>query len=357
MKFLLKHVLWVINIGLMALLIMSYLSPWLSPALWWPMAFAGLAAPVLIILNLLFMIFWLISAKLRFLAPGLLLFLGIPYYNRLYQFGKSTMPEEQTHLTVASMNVRGFGYGKEVYVDSIVNELKTDPPDFLCFQEFWKRKYKAGSSLDITNLFKEEFGFYTYRFNGIGKRSEGFGTIVFTKYKAAAHGDFDFGGFTHNGAAWLDAVIAPGDTIRVYSVHLKSNRLGKDEEMNAADITEKEVVVKKSKSIIRRLKDGFLERSNQVDELAQHIAQCPYPVIIAGDFNDTPLSYTYRKLAKGKKDAFSESGKGMGTTYAGPFPSYRIDYILFDKAFKGSHFKTGSHFGSDHRLISTRIYR
>ena len=55
----------------------------------------------------------------------------------------------------------------------------------------------------------------------------------------------------------------------------------------------------------------------------------PYPVIVAGDFNDTPVSYTYRVMRRGLNDAFVEAGYGAGFTYSGKYPPNRIDYILY----------------------------
>ena len=39
---------------------------------------------------------------------------------------------------------------------------------------------------------------------------------------------------------------------------------------------------------------------------------CPYPIIICGDFNDTPVSYAYQQLGDNMIDAFLESGNGIG---------------------------------------------
>jgi endonuclease/exonuclease/phosphatase family metal-dependent hydrolase len=78
-----------------------------------------------------------------------------------------------------------------------------------------------------------------------------------------------------------------------------------------------------------------------------------YPIVVCGDFNDTPVSYAYRKLSKGKKDAFTNSGNGIGTTYA-KMP-LRIDYILHDKKFSSFNYKQHKRELSDHYAISTEL--
>jgi endonuclease/exonuclease/phosphatase family metal-dependent hydrolase len=75
-------------------------------------------------------------------------------------------------------------------------------------------------------------------------------------------------------------------------------------------------------------------------------------VIVAGDFNDTPVSYSYRKIRKGLNDAFVSSGYGAGFTYKGNYPPNRIDYILYDNALECRQFSITKVKYSDHYPIS-----
>jgi endonuclease/exonuclease/phosphatase family metal-dependent hydrolase len=82
-------------------------------------------------------------------------------------------------------------------------------------------------------------------------------------------------------------------------------------------------------TIARKLKKGFEMRVPETFKLRKSLENSPYPVILCGDLNDTPVSYTYRQLIKtGLKDAFTESGRGYGNTYNGYLPKIRIDYIF-----------------------------
>ena len=69
-------------------------------------------------------------------------------------------------------------------------------------------------------------------------------------------------------------------------------------------------------------------RAEQVQEIRNHMEQCPHPIIVSGDFNDVPQSFAYQTIAQGLKDHFQESGRGIGTTFGGSIPFLRIDYIL-----------------------------
>ena len=83
----------------------------------------------------------------------------------------------------------------------------------------------------------------------------------------------------------------------------------------------------------------------------------PFPVIICGDFNDTPLSYTYNKFASNYTDAFRNSSSGLGITYAGKVPAGRIDYIFHSKDLNSSNFTIQKEVYSDHRAINCEVWK
>lgn len=51
------------------------------------------------------------------------------------------------------------------------------------------------------------------------------------------------------------------------------------------------------------------------------------PVILCGDFNDTPGSRTHQKIAQEFTDSWMAAGTGDGFTMPAPKPDKRIDYI------------------------------
>ena len=110
-----------------------------------------------------------------------------------------------------------------------------------------------------------------------------------------------------------------------------------------------------SKNILRRIKRAFIKRSTQTEKIIAHINSCKYPVIICGDFNDTPFSYTYHSFSEKLQDAFMESGSGIGNTYIGNFPSYRIDYIFHSDDFTSSDFQVLPEELSDHYPVSCNL--
>ena len=77
--------------------------------------------------------------------------------------------------------------------------------------------------------------------------------------------------------------------------------------------------------------------------------------LVAGDFNDTPMSFTYNKLRQGRKDSFVEAGRGMGGTYSILRPFIRIDYVLFPEKWTGVKHKVRHLKYSDHYPVEASM--
>ena len=80
-----------------------------------------------------------------------------------------------------------------------------------------------------------------------------------------------------------------------------------------------------------------------------------YPVLLCGDLNDHPLSYSTSELRKGWQDTFEEGGSGWGTTYGGQLPLLRIDYIMADSNFQITHHDVVKTNLSDHYFVEARV--
>ena len=89
----------------------------------------------------------------------------------------------------------------------------------------------------------------------------------------------------------------------------------------------------KLRSIADRFQLNSQIRADQADTISRFVAASPYRVIVCGDFNDVPVSNTYRRMSHRLRDAFREEGRGYSYTYRGFFDMLRIDYILCSKDF------------------------
>ncbi|MFZ6052851.1 endonuclease/exonuclease/phosphatase family protein [Halocola ammonii] len=308
-------------------------------------------------LNLLFLVIWIFKKKWIFLVPLVSVALGLSYHQHFFQILGSEKPESklENSVSVLSYNVRLFNLYHELdhitTRDSVLKILKAESADILCFQEFYYTAKKDG--FDTRNKLLEELDNsyfherYTHEFSG----ERYFGVATFSRYPIVQRGEIPFESDDNNYCIYTD-IDVKGDTIRVFNTHLSSIRFGEEDYRFIANLgEERQELEEGGKRIAQRLITAYKKRQAQVDKIVKNIIRSPYPVVLCGDFNDTPISYTYSVVDEVLLDAFVQSGSGLGRTYNGPFPSFRIDYIWHDKNFESYNFKTLPLELSDHLPI------
>jgi endonuclease/exonuclease/phosphatase family metal-dependent hydrolase len=346
-KFLYK-ILLAVNILFALSLLLSYLAVQISPADFALPAFFGLAYPYLLFINLLLAIAWAILLKYEALISILVIAAGFTHISDYINIGKKSGSKEGT-FKVMSYNLRMFNYFEGQKGNSeikVLSFLKTQQPDILLLQEF----YGTGNAVQKEAAVRKALGGkYFSHMKVIGSGSNGYyGIVTYSKYPIIRKGEI-----IHPASSSLSIfsdVIIEKDTFRVFNNHLQSFRLKKMERSFVEELTdpyEKETLGR-VKNISVSLKKGFVRRAQQAEFVKSHINKSPYHVIVAGDFNDTPVSYSYRRIRKGLNDSFVNSGYGAGFTYKGNYPSNRIDYILFDNSLESKYFEILKVKYSDH---------
>ena len=108
---------------------------------------------------------------------------------------------------------------------------------------------------------------------------------------------------------------------------------------------------------IRMARDSFKARAWQVEQLRTRIDREQQPVLISGDFNSTPNSWTYRQLSSGFQDVFRKAGTGWGATYPFSWPLIRIDFILCSSEWEvvTAMVPSSHHELSDHLPVVARV--
>lgn len=245
----------------------------------------------------------------------------------------SRLPEKRIKLL--SYNVMGFnGMQKENGRNSILTYLKESDADILCLQEY----AASGSSGRLTqNDIERELKAYPYRrIHTVGSgNGKGYTNKIacYSKHPILSARTVNYSS-NYNGCV-LYEVKLDEDTITLISNHLESNKLTKAdkalyEEMLKAP--EKEKMKSNARLLVRKLAEASVLRAPQADSIAKEINSSPHPsVIVCGDFNDTPISYTHRVIAQNLDDAFTQSGRGPGVSYNQNKFYFRIDNILISK--------------------------
>ncbi|MCK9617474.1 MAG: endonuclease/exonuclease/phosphatase family protein [Lentimicrobiaceae bacterium] len=352
------------NLIVIVLLLLSYTASWIPPDRWWAFSFLGIAYPVFFVINVVFVVIWLITSRKKYFLLSLFaLLLGWNHIRSYVSFHSKT-PEEtiSPRLKIMSFNVRMFDLynwenQKNIYTrNSIFDLIKKKDPDILCIQEFFSDSDKKRNFNTLDTLVKLQRAKYAHvdyfkNFN----RLEHWGMVTFSAYPIIKMDRFQFCNSENNYMIYTD-ILYMGDTLRVFNIHFESIRLGKEDLLFVEDVTgntaEKQDITFGTKKIYWKLKAAFQKRAKQAREAVELIKKSPHPVLVCGDFNDTPSSYVYHQMTQQLNDAFVTSGNGLGKTYAGNIPSFRIDYILYDNHFNAYNFQIIKKKFSDHFPVS-----
>jgi endonuclease/exonuclease/phosphatase family metal-dependent hydrolase len=342
--------------------LLSYIAVYISPDDFWIIAFFGISYPIFFLLNFIFIVFWLLFKRKYTLISVIIIVIGINNFFKIVQSNKKyDLKELKDAVKVISFNVRNFdlyNYGKHWEYNftrktKIFSLLKKESPDIVCFQEY---VYDATGKFQTTDTLKKilEAKNAHIVFTSNSRKLNYFGIATFTKFPIVDTGRIEFKTISGNICIYTDVKIK-SDTVRIYNAHFESIRLKPEDYIFAENLAKnpnEHIGIKtNSERILGRLKRAFITRAPQVRLVAEHIKKCPYPLILCGDFNDTPTSYAYYTISANLTDAFVESGNGIGQTYVGIFPSFRIDYIMHGKEFKAYNFETIEEELSDHYPI------
>lgn len=356
-----RLMLWLNYFAIVSLLI-GVFSKYISPEFVWPIAFFGLAFPFLFLINLCFAVYWTIQFRRTALFSILAFVISIPTASKYLQFnvGSDDVPEKSLRITSYNsmlFDLYNWKKNKETR-EKIFTDLAEINSDVYCFQEFYTSEEEGdfNNTDSLTKLLglKEHHVEYTTTL----REKDHWGIATFSKYPIINRGKIMFNTRNNNMCIYSDIVVNK-DTIRIYNVHLQSISFSKKDNDFLNDIkkgNDPEEELEKSKNILRRLKRAFVKRAKQVEAIQLHMKGCKYKIILCGDFNDTPASYTYQQLTTSLKDAFVEQGSGFGKTYAGQWPQFRIDYILLDKKLGCNNYQRAEDTYTDHYPIFADIY-
>jgi endonuclease/exonuclease/phosphatase family metal-dependent hydrolase len=298
-----------------------------------PLAWAGL-----IICGL----FWAFSRSWRAVLPVLTLLAGFWLWPRTiaWHTQRSNLLGQPT-LSLLSFNVQSFNINndKEHFHPSqasrqLINWVISHHATVKCFQEFYQ--YKPQPTLQVIDRLRKAGYVYSASLHPelTEKVFGDIGVITFSKFPILSQGREDFG-FT-NGLVWADIKIG-ADTVRVINVHLQSMgiRVGRV-------VTQKKLegVKQETRSVLGQLRFGFIERKNQVQVVERYVAESPYPVVVTGDFNETPYGVVYERMRQKLRNGFEDGGQGFGFTYNKPPHFIRIDHQFYDPRLTVFDFRT-----------------
>lgn len=354
-----RPLLW-INYIFIILLLLTNLSPVVAPDVFWPMTILGLGMPVLVLINAFFFLLWLVLFK-RYLFYSLLaIILSYSIIGDHIRFNwDSQESSDAASIGIISFNARNLSNtnvnrGDKELRAQIMEYVATQPADIICFQEFQTYPTRGVNSVkNYQNRFNKKH-VYTTQYLQHNTMEFVDLLVMFSKYPIKNSHDFYMDGKSYG--FYVDLEIE-GSIYRVFNLHLESNHFNL---LDYQIFTETEAAFDAKKRnhvlwLLQKLKKYSVKRSYQARTIKTEIEKSPYQVIVVGDFNDTPASYTYQHISSGLTDAFHEKGLGYENTYNGNLPPMRIDYMLFDEAFTVINYHVLKPDFSDHFPLIVRF--
>ena len=310
----------------------------LHPASFPRLSLLPLLFPFIAFVNLLFIPFWLIFKFKRTWLP--LLGCGICYsffWDYCPLNFSENVPEGERHLTLLSFNTHDFGGKKardEQGNNPIANLVYFSNADIICLQE----ASGGGADLKTVKNNMKELGYDNYSHKG---------TVIFSKLPILEADTLSFPTRSNHG---VYAKLFDGkDTILLINNHFESNHLSRimkddyrdaleNHAKNAYEQDIRDTLRRELKPLMRLLAEAAPLRAAQTDTIRNIVLRwLPRPVIVMGDFNETPVSYTLRQLTAHLTNAYSQSGTGTGFTFHEKGFPVRIDHILFNGEYWQSH--------------------
>lgn len=338
------------NILLVVITIISYFASYVNPQTIWWASLLGMGFPLLLIGNTLALILFAFLRMRTAWLNALCLLFGVFSFQKMVAFSSTAnTTKRDSTFTIVTYNPNFFqGHpstprlSDDEFIDVYLQELQLLEGDIICFQEGTrlldqgkKGEIKLAETLDLP---------YNHSWSGVR---------IYSKYPILNKEVV----MTNKSNAAIFADIKLGAAIfRVYNVHFASIGISpvlqkvSDEGDLQSEETKSDIV-----SIVKAMKLAAIERGRQVEIVKKHMAGSPYPIIVCGDFNDTPFSYTYNQMSEGLQDSFVEKGDGLGITYNGPIPGLRIDFILAHPTFSIMTHQVHPFLLSDHYAVSSTI--
>lgn len=339
-----------------ALLLLSFLSVVADPAKAWFFTIFGLLFIPLFIVNLILFVWALKRRSKSFVIPVIALLPSIFFIGAYFQFPSSSRPsmpsDEESAVRIVTYNVGRFmqpdkkkvAGGRKACSDSVRSFLASQDADIICLQEFYASDLKEVQSFakGIGKGYRPEY----YLFKG---RYGYYGNVTFSRMKARDKGVVKFED-SANLAIYTD-YSAGGRTFRVYNCHFESYNISMSGILRSVRRQDREAL----KETEHKMRRGITRRPRQVNQVMENISKSPVPAFVCGDFNDSPMSYTYYRLSKGRDDSFRKAGEWFGSTFSFLWPLLRIDYVLLPHQFEALSHRTPHKPYSDHYPVVAEV--
>lgn len=295
-------------------------------------AVLGIFFPIFLAINVLFLVFWLFFYRRAALLPMATL---IACYFPVRTYIGINMPSDppKNAIKVMSYNVLNF-HGMQ---DSPTDEHKEKIVDFLINSDCNIICLQEANEKSLTEHGRERLR-KAYPYHHIDVKPGQMNAMsLYSKYEIIWSDTIAYESVANISVAYI-LKTELGKTL-VINNHLESNRLSPSDRNNVRNMVSGEMAVdsvgKESRSLFAKLTESALIRNHQAKAVARFVeSHGDMPVILCGDFNETPISFNHKMMGKNLTDCFVESGIGPGWSYCHSGMRVRIDNIMCSSHFE-----------------------
>ena len=338
------------NVATVVMMLLAGFSDRLNPAEHPLLSTMGMSFPFLLFVNLAFLFFWLIF-KWRMMWITVLGYVCAYVPINIYMPLNTSQEIPDGALKLISYNVCTYGgnFKYEQGFETVLKYLKEQKPDIICVQEdvdTWRRyvfqEYEKQWAYNDTMVIVNT----PQSLNALG---------IHTRFPIIKRERIEYSSLANGSAAWWLKV--EDDTLIVVNNHFESCHLNSDDRTQYRQIIKGELprdsARAESKLLLIKLAEANAIRSGQIRTVLRYVEEhCQYPIIVCGDFNDNPISYSRHAMAERLTDCFQETGRGIGLSYNQKAFSLRIDHIFCSEQLQPFNCKVDDEMdASDHYPI------
>lgn len=319
---------------LMLVTSLSFLALYVSPQTFVFFQWIGVILPMLLFCNLFVLVIAWWKRSWYGICPIIAILANFHYYPHKYQIHR---PEEGYlgEIKFATYNVHEF---KMIYnlssMEQIAAYFTTNQVNTICLQEVPADCTEA----DLKQIFSSMP--YVVTTGGQGQYDQ---LAILSKYPLDSISTISFP--ERPNCALMADMTVNNQKIRIANFHLQTTNWN---QVKGTLLYQQDTRASWTDAL-GTISNNFKFRGRQVDYLKRLLDRSPYPLIVSGDFNNTPVSYGYKTIKGDLEDAYREAGNGYGYTYRYFMKLFRIDFVFYSGAkFNAKNYRAVDIDFSDH---------
>lgn len=338
LRMMVSNLMYMLSFLLITVYLLSAWAGYIPPAYSAIPAILGLFFPFLLLLTLLCTGCWLLRRRWGMLSILVLTYVAtwdsISLYCPLNGAEEVILQEEDVSLRVLSYNTCTYGWKghSDKKPNPVLQYIRSIEPDIVCLQESGLASDTPWGITErqLRSYFSDRYPYiHTYIAQGSGTT-----LILLSRYPVLQEEPLPIKSRANGGIRYRLQVGRR--QVDVYNLHLESFRLRQSDGEEYLSLVKQGEALKLGDILETKLGPAFHARNVQANLVHEHIKRSlkEVEVLVCGDFNDTPISYTRRKIASGLTDAYQSVGSGLGFTYTTGIFQVRIDHMLSSSGLK-----------------------